>query len=215
MPIIDLQKLSGEKVALIDTSAQLTIAARDGSPLPLTAPEARQFQAFLSRNELRLMAVCGGTPLKKRVRVWRPGDVASVMAEIYRTTIWPVLERQPGRASICGALTDTTDKTFWYGGFSQDKQVFVLIPSALYEIRYRELLVQSFVKQLGPDLDGDPFFVASSIEREERWDDPDGGRSSLLVGAAREQALDVAYWLQLAGPEPTEFDERDARRGIA
>jgi hypothetical protein len=215
MPLIDLRLLGGHghKVATIDESNQITIVAHFGDSLPLTPGESRQFQAFLATNEARLTAACGGMPLRERIRVWTPEDAKVAINESYHTTIWPVLQKHPGRASICGTLTKGPWPGFHYGGFSPDGTLFVLIPSSLHEARYRELLLAMCAARLPSDEEGpDLLALAASIDTEERLDDPADGRPSVLVAAAHAQTLDVSYWLELAGTTPVEQDALDARR---
>lgn len=213
MTIIDLRLLGGHKVATIDDAALVAIVARFGDPLPLTPGESREFQVFLATNEARLMEACGGTPLRERIRVWRPEDAKAAIDANYCAAFWPVWEKHPGRAGICGTLSKGPWSDFHYGGFSPDGTLFVLIPSKLHEARYRALLLALCAARLPSSEEGiDLLALATSIDREERTDDPADGRPSLLVASAHEQALDVAYWLELAGTTPVEQDALDARR---
>lgn len=205
MTIIDIRKLSSRAVALIDEHACVTIAAREGATLPLSPQEARQFQAFLSLNEPRLIEACGGAPIRERIRVWLPETAKAAIDEDYRIIIWPLLQASPGVAGMFGRIEKEAKETY-FGGFSPDGSLFVLIPYSLYEARYREILLQLCSKDK-PDM----YSLALRIEEEERRDDPVYGYPSMEAAAARAQALEVAYWLALAGPEPTMHDSRDAR----
>lgn len=204
MTIIDIRKLSDRAVAIIDERSHVTIAARKGATLPLSPAEGRQLQAFLNTNEARLIEACGGAPIRERVKVWLPDTAYEAIDKDHRAVIWPLLQANRGHAGMYGRFVD--HKETYLGGFSPDGTVFVLIPWGLYEARYREVLLQLCGKD-EPDLHQ----LALRIEQEDQNDDPAIGHPSMLAAAARMQALDVAYWLKLAGEEPTMHDSRDAR----
>lgn len=214
MSILDLRRIGPLKVATIDDQATVTIHARTGLALPLAPGESCLFQAFLRTNELRRVAACGGTRLSERILVWKPEEAKMAIDEIFCRLLWPLIERRPGRASICGKISVGQQTDFYYGGFAPDRSAFVLVPDSLREMRYRELLIALCQRELCEQAN-DIHTLAAFVQDEEDADDPAGERCSPLAEAAREEAVHVPYWLQLAGSTPNAWDERDARRATA
>jgi hypothetical protein len=210
--ILDIRQLSELKIVTIDEKNQVTIAARTGSPLPLSPWESCKLQTFLFENDPRLTAACGGLPLNERILICSPDEAWPMLRETYQKIIWPGLKKRPGRASVCGVLVGHEERGFHYGGFSPDGKRCVFIPGTLYQLRYRELLMAGCREQLLKEAADNLYLLAATMDTEELLDDPVSEHPSLIVQAAREQALDVAYWLRFAGTMPEQHASLEARR---
>lgn len=193
--ILDIRQLSELKIVTIDEKNQVTISARDSSPLPLTPKEASQLHTFLSVNEPRLEAACGGIQIQDRLLVWESSHGKMLWFPLY-ASVWPTVERNPGRAYLFAGTVPEVG--VHYGGLTSDGSQFMLIPSELHDMRFRELLVEACRKQVGGD---NLYLLASVVSTEEILDDPISAHPSQAAEAAHEGARQVDYWLQIARPK--------------
>jgi hypothetical protein len=211
MPIMDLVLLSEYKLACLDEAGNvdiLGISLRGHSPL--TAAESRQFQLFLARQELRLLACSGGTPLHRHVKVWRPQDAWYAQLPADRGCR-VAIERHLGRLAPFGSLEENR---WWHAGLAHDEHSIVIVPAPLLILRRREVLFQLVEKeraQQGQDTE-DLFTLARAIALVEQSHRPDTGASVPLMEEVECEITDVSWWLSFAGPEPTGYDSHDARR---
>jgi hypothetical protein len=199
MPIMDITRLSDSKVALIDEQGHVEIKMHEMTRL--SASEGRQLQLFLERQQLRLLACSGGTPLHRHVKVWKPQDAWRALPAAYLNSR-AAIEMHVGQLAPYGS-----EEGHWcYAGLSLDQErLVVIVPSALLILRQRELLVAYARKGL-PEAALDPFALALAVSVTEKHmrRDPD---NPLHIGER-----EVTWWLHFAGPEPTGYDQRDARR---
>lgn len=200
MPMVDIALLSKRKVALIDEAGGVEIAYV-GDETALSASESRQLQLFLQRQELRLLACSGGTPLHRHVKVWRPQEAWLALPRAY-------LNCRAGIEAHVGYLAPyaSFEEGHWcYAGISLDQRVVVIVPGALLTLRRRELLMK-YVREISPQTPLNCIALAQVVAQAEQQmqRDPD---AALNVGE-----MEVAWWLDFAGPEPTGHDQRDARR---
>jgi len=177
---------------------------------PTSAAEGRQLQLFLERQELRLLACSGGTPLHRYVKVWRPQDAWYAQLPADRGCR-VAIERHLGRLAPFGSLEENR---WWHAGLSPDAQYIIIVPAPLLVLRRREVLFQLVEKeraQQGQETE-DLFTLAREILLVEHAHRPGADMSMSLMEEAERQIADVAWWLSFAGPEPTGYDSHDARR---
>jgi hypothetical protein len=208
MPIVDLALLSPERLVCIDDLGNIETLTLGSHPT--LASEGRQLQLFLQRQELRLLACSGGTPLHRHVKVWRPQDAWYTQLPADRGCR-VAIERNIGRLAPYGSLEENC---WWYAGLAHDERSIVIVPAPLLILRRREVLfrlVEQERAQQGQETE-DLFTLARAIALVEHAHRPGAGVSMPLMEEAERQIADVAWWLHFAGPEPTGYDPHDARR---
>lgn len=179
----------------------------------LNADETQALFSLLYRQHIRLIYTKNPDPqgIGKNLRVYDLADAIQTVVsnpppcESARTCIEKACQ-VPGRLHMVGKTLDRDDL---FGGLTEDRRAFVLVPSPFLDMYYRESFIALYVSEGGRwETEQDAHQMARVLDAQEAL-----VPMSPLVQRARNTAYAVSYWRGLAGYNPiTDPCDRRAMR---